>query len=541
MWIGMPELPIHPAVESPEPTPQASLPPADPLSAMTPRFNFFFRWFARRFFSHFGLDEKSVAKLRELERRGSVVYVMRYASRLDYFLFNALFLREGLRLSRFANGIRFHFYRPLLELLAHLAGTAGRGRSRAGPQLRARARERRAIVLPVPAHRAAVFAAGVARAGRRAGQERARPARGGGARGLELGATDPAGAARDLLAQGTAQPAALPEPLLRRADAALRSREGGVLLHDLPGPRGQGRRIDRPARLHRRPPRRGRVRHRPHGASLDPDVPVSRREGRRGTDAAAARQDPADRAGRPGGRRGDRAPRRRARRAGRGRARGRPGDVPRDRGSHELDVPRDPQLLHLGDHPPAVRVGRGVGDREGGRLRQAPSAGAAAEPSLVFRFPDRLHPVLRELPDPAPHRGAREHGLRTVRVPVPARRRVLPAPLVRRRALQGGVSLLHRLSGEHRRHAGVLHRRRPLAHGQDAGAPARDALAGTSTPSWRARAGISSSCRSPSPTSGWWKRARWSTSSRAAASRTRACSAWCARGSICSDASAACS
>ncbi len=117
MWIGMPELPIHPALDSPEATPQASLPPADPLSAMTPRFNFFFRWFARRFFSHFGLDEKSVAKLRELERRGSVVYVMRYASRLDYFLFNALFLREGLRLSRFANGIRFHFYRPLLELL----------------------------------------------------------------------------------------------------------------------------------------------------------------------------------------------------------------------------------------------------------------------------------------------------------------------------------------------------------------------------------------------------------------------------------------
>jgi glycerol-3-phosphate O-acyltransferase len=42
---------------------------------------------------------------------------MRYASRLDYFLFNTLFLREGLRLSRFANGIRFHYYRPLLEFL----------------------------------------------------------------------------------------------------------------------------------------------------------------------------------------------------------------------------------------------------------------------------------------------------------------------------------------------------------------------------------------------------------------------------------------
>ena len=70
---------------------------ADPISAMTPRFNFFFRRFARRFFRHFELDERTVEQLRELESRGSVVYVMRYASRLDYFLFNTLFAREGLR------------------------------------------------------------------------------------------------------------------------------------------------------------------------------------------------------------------------------------------------------------------------------------------------------------------------------------------------------------------------------------------------------------------------------------------------------------
>ena len=88
---------------------------SDPLSAMTPRFNWPFRWFARRFFRHFGLDDKTVRRLQELEEQGSVVYVMRYASRLDYFLFNTLFLREGLRLSSFANGIRFYYYRPLME------------------------------------------------------------------------------------------------------------------------------------------------------------------------------------------------------------------------------------------------------------------------------------------------------------------------------------------------------------------------------------------------------------------------------------------
>jgi glycerol-3-phosphate O-acyltransferase len=111
-------------------------PLADSFSAMTPRFNLFFRWFAKRFFGHFDLDDDTVARLRELESRGSVVYVMRYASRLDYFLFNALFLREGLRLSGFANGVRFYYYRPLLEAirlgLRRLRGILREGRGRDG-------------------------------------------------------------------------------------------------------------------------------------------------------------------------------------------------------------------------------------------------------------------------------------------------------------------------------------------------------------------------------------------------------------------------
>lgn len=104
--------------------------PADPGSAMTPRFNFFFRWFARRFFGHFDLDDETVERLRALEARGSVVYVMRYSSRLDYLLFNALFLREGLRLSSFANGINFSIYRPFWQALRR-ALSRKRGRSRA--------------------------------------------------------------------------------------------------------------------------------------------------------------------------------------------------------------------------------------------------------------------------------------------------------------------------------------------------------------------------------------------------------------------------
>jgi hypothetical protein len=97
---------------------------------MTPRFNLFFRWFANRFFGHFELGKEMVERLRDLEQRGSVVYVMRYSSRLDYLLFNALFLRDGLRLSRFANGLRFYYYRPILDVI-RMVLSRKRGRSRA--------------------------------------------------------------------------------------------------------------------------------------------------------------------------------------------------------------------------------------------------------------------------------------------------------------------------------------------------------------------------------------------------------------------------
>ena len=39
---------------------------ADPLSAMTPRFNLFFRWFARRFFRDFDVED-AAALLKEYD------------------------------------------------------------------------------------------------------------------------------------------------------------------------------------------------------------------------------------------------------------------------------------------------------------------------------------------------------------------------------------------------------------------------------------------------------------------------------------------
>ena len=97
----------------------------DPYTEMTPRFGRLARAFAERFFTNFRFEASDVERLQELEKRGSVVYVMRYSSRLDYFLFNWLFLGNGIRLSVFANGIRFFYYRPFGEALRLVARRIG--------------------------------------------------------------------------------------------------------------------------------------------------------------------------------------------------------------------------------------------------------------------------------------------------------------------------------------------------------------------------------------------------------------------------------
>jgi glycerol-3-phosphate O-acyltransferase len=71
------------------------------------------------------------------------VYVMRYASRLDYFLFNALFAREGLRLSAYANGIQYWYYRPWWRSVPAFLMRGLRRANRGDPARLGRARLRR--------------------------------------------------------------------------------------------------------------------------------------------------------------------------------------------------------------------------------------------------------------------------------------------------------------------------------------------------------------------------------------------------------------
>lgn len=120
--------PSSPEVPSPE-IPSQGIPAAEPagsdrgsestpsLSAMMPRLGGLAGRFAKRFFSGFALEPDDVERLRSLERRGAVVFVMRYSSRLDYLLFNWLFLVSGIRLAAHANGVRLMYLRPFGEVL----------------------------------------------------------------------------------------------------------------------------------------------------------------------------------------------------------------------------------------------------------------------------------------------------------------------------------------------------------------------------------------------------------------------------------------
>ena len=87
-------------------------------SAMLREAKGLFGWFAKRFFDHIRLDHETENRLRETSKKGTLVYVMRTRSTLDYLFFNYLFLRVGLPLARFANGINLTFFEASVTGLA---------------------------------------------------------------------------------------------------------------------------------------------------------------------------------------------------------------------------------------------------------------------------------------------------------------------------------------------------------------------------------------------------------------------------------------
>ena len=89
-------------------------------SAMLSRPRALFAWLGRRLFDHVNLDPAVTERVRALPEEGQVVYVMRTRSLLDYLFFNHLFLKVGLPLARFANGVDLSFFRGLGEFFGNL-------------------------------------------------------------------------------------------------------------------------------------------------------------------------------------------------------------------------------------------------------------------------------------------------------------------------------------------------------------------------------------------------------------------------------------
>ncbi len=108
--------------------PPSPRPVAAQRSTMLERFGVLARLLVHLLFRHVRVRPEAVEHLRQLARQGTLIYVMRYRSALDYLLVNAVLLREGLPLARFAPGVSTVAFRPLGELLGWLF----RRRRRAG-------------------------------------------------------------------------------------------------------------------------------------------------------------------------------------------------------------------------------------------------------------------------------------------------------------------------------------------------------------------------------------------------------------------------
>jgi glycerol-3-phosphate O-acyltransferase len=101
---------------------QAAVPAVpEQRSAMLERFGVLALILVRLLFRHVRVRQEAVERIRQLAGQGTLIYVMRYRSVVDYLLANAVLLREGLPLARFAPGVSTLWFRPLRDAIAWLA------------------------------------------------------------------------------------------------------------------------------------------------------------------------------------------------------------------------------------------------------------------------------------------------------------------------------------------------------------------------------------------------------------------------------------
>ncbi len=93
---------------------------AEHPSAMRERFNWIAESIARALFSGVIIHESAVEKIRSLAAEGTVVYVLRHRSFIDYLMVNYVLRREKLPLAVFTNGVSSRVLAPFSSLLSQL-------------------------------------------------------------------------------------------------------------------------------------------------------------------------------------------------------------------------------------------------------------------------------------------------------------------------------------------------------------------------------------------------------------------------------------
>lgn len=105
------------AIETPAPASGEPLAVPSHPSAMRRRMNAIAEFVGRRLFRRAVVNERLVEKIRELAEQGTIVYVLRHHSFVDYFMINFILRREDLPLPVFANGMSPWALAPIAEML----------------------------------------------------------------------------------------------------------------------------------------------------------------------------------------------------------------------------------------------------------------------------------------------------------------------------------------------------------------------------------------------------------------------------------------
>ncbi|PID38034.1 MAG: hypothetical protein CSA65_08925 [Proteobacteria bacterium] len=87
---------------------------------MLHRWGFIGWLMGKLFFSKVFFAKEHVERIREASKLGTVVYVMRLRSTVNFLYWNYAFMAHGLPLARFANGLRRYFWQPIRMILRRL-------------------------------------------------------------------------------------------------------------------------------------------------------------------------------------------------------------------------------------------------------------------------------------------------------------------------------------------------------------------------------------------------------------------------------------